>query len=77
MGRFGLILLLLLLAPASGARGRRVPFRPTTLPSPCGDKTIDEELEDTPKEISEEDIDVTPPPPPPLPPHKFLKREHT
>ena len=57
-----------------------MPFRPMTLPSPGGDKTIDEELEDIPEEVSEEvfeeEMDDTPPPPP-LPPHEFLKREHT
>ena len=82
MGRFGLLLLLLLLAPASGARGRGLPWRPMTLPSPGGDRTINEELEDIPEDIpgdiSEEDeLDDTPPPLPPLPPHEFLKREHT
>lgn len=79
MGRFGL--LLLLLAPASGARGRGLPWRPMTLPSPGGDRTIDEELEDIPEDISEEvsedELNDTPPPLPPLPPHEFLKREHT
>ena len=82
MGRFGLLLLLLLLAPASGARGRGLPWRPMTLPSPGGDRTIDEEIEDIPEDIpgdiSEEDeLDDTPPPLPLLPPHEFLKREHT
>ena len=51
-----------------------------TLPSPGGDRTIDEEIEDIPEDIpgdiSEEDeLDDTPPPLPPLPPHEFLKRE--
>ena len=89
MGRLSLSLLLLLMAPASGDRGRRVPFRLMTLPSPGGDRTIYEELEAIPEDIpenipedisedvSEDDLDDTPSPLPPLPPHEFLKREHT
>ena len=69
MRHFGL-LLLLLLAPVSGARGRKVPFRLMThLPLPGGHRTIDEELEDIPEEIYKEETEDTPPSPPPLPPY--------